>query len=140
MGTSLMERTLTSGALAPMGIAPAAPLSFLVGLHDGVVFLLPDIEARSHHAGPGLAGGVHILDSRDVANQQFEWGADTLFYFFGGRPGHLYKDIDHGYNDLRFFFARNFENAEGPYRKRSDYEKQRQLGTDEGMRNRPRNA
>ncbi len=29
MGTSLMERALTSGALPPLGIAPAAPLSFL---------------------------------------------------------------------------------------------------------------
>ncbi len=99
---------------------------------------LPDIEARSHHAGPGLAGGVHIRDSRDVANQQFEWGADSTSTSLADAPGISTKTWVIGHNDLRFFFARNFENAEGPYRKRYEGgEPACQLGTDEGMRNRP---
>ncbi len=54
----------------------------------------------------------------------------ALFHFFGAGARHLHKDVHHGDDDLRVFFAGRFIDGEGAQQNGENHQQRGQLGID----------
>src|SRR5262249_20759427 len=69
---------------------------------------------------------------RDLPQQFLHGLGDALLDFTRGGAGHLDEDVDHRDNDLRLFFAREFDHREDTQKNRGHHEKRCEFGADEG--------
>jgi hypothetical protein len=106
-------------------------VEFVVGLDDRVFFFCAHIKAHDQHAHAGMADRVDVFDPRHFAQQLLHRKADALGNLLRGRARHLHKNVKHRNHDLRFLFARRFEDGECTEEEGSDDDKRSQLRIDE---------
>ena len=87
-----------------------------------------------------MADRVDVFDPRHLAEQLLHGQADTLGHFLRGRARHLHKNVKHRNHDLRFLFARRFEDGECTQQQGGNDDQRSQLGIDEGVSNPARQA
>ena len=81
-------------------------IKLVVRLDDRIFFFRPNVKPNDYHAQPGTADRVDVFDSGHLPQQFFHRHRDALRHFLGRCSRHLHKNIQHGDNDLRLFFAR----------------------------------
>ena len=104
-------------------------IQLVVGLDDRVFFVRAHVEAHGHHAQPGMAHRVDVLDARYLAQQLFHRHAGALRHFLGRRARHLDENVQHRHGNLRFLLARRLPDAESAKQQRGHDQQRRQLRT-----------
>ena len=85
----------------------------LIQTDDGFFFILADIEADDGQRIAWRRSRVDVFDPRNLPQELLHRFRHPLFHFLGRGSGHLDKDVDHGYDDLRLFLPGQ---AEAPTR------------------------
>ena len=72
--------------------------------HDGLFFVVADIETDNRHGDSRAGSGINVLHPRDLPQQFFHRFCNTFFHLFWAGTRHSNKYVDHRDNDLGLFF------------------------------------